>query len=103
MRKELDKKVSSIRKLIESHVKDGDAALYWLEKYINLSEYCEVNDFSDDGYIDLSYCRGSDTDALVSLTFNLLEPFFKISDSDYSDGHISFDIKKKKKKEAKNK
>ena len=103
MRKELDKKVSSVRNLIESHVKDGDTALYWLEKYINLSDYCEVNDFSDDGYIDLSYGEGSDTDALISLTSDLLEPFFNIGDIDYSDEHISIDLKKKKKEKTKNK
>jgi len=98
MEKELEKKVSSIRNLIKNHVKDGKTALYWLEKYINLTDFCEVNDLLVDGYIDLSLCNNSDAcaDALVYLTCELLEPFFDIENKHYSDGHIAIDLKKKK-------
>ena len=97
MKKLLDNKVSNIRLQIIKHVTNGDMAIEWLEKYINLDEYCSVNDFISDGYIDICHGGYSETYKILALVEDFLEPYFEIGDTSFTDGHVCINITLKKK------
>ena len=103
----LENKIENVRNLIIKHINNGEMALNWLEKYINLSDYCEINKFMDadddaddaddaDNYINISYGNGSDNHQLVLLAVELLEPYFEIGDINHSDESIDINLTKKK-------
>ena len=95
----LENKIENVRNLIMKHINNGEMALNWLEKYINLSDYCEINKFMDaddaDNYINISYGNGSDNHQLVLLAVELLEPYFEIGDINHSDESIDINLTKK--------
>lgn len=104
----LENKITNVRNLIIKHITNGEMALLWLEKYINLSDYCEINKFMDvedaddaddaedaDNYINISYGYGSDNHQLVLLAIELLEPYFEIGDINHSDESIDINLTKK--------
>lgn len=104
----LENKIENVRNLIIKHINNGEMALNWLEKYINLSDYCEINKFMDadddaddaddaDNYINISYGNGSDNHQLVLLAVELLEPYFEIGDINHSDESIDINLTKKNK------